>query len=279
MDWWRGGRRGVLSRSCGASRDWREGAEHEPWDTFFPYARCPRSRAERRLRQIQITGGFNPARGPSAACPAVRSVYLIRPIIRTLHAAPRWRPARSLRNHQRYRRWRKRPRPGERAKRDEPRCVGVGPHATQGRRHPSPFRSVPMALSPGTRLGPYEIINAIGAGGMGEVYKARDTRLERTVAVKVLPDALQLGRPIPRALRARSEEHLRAQSPEHLHALRRRAVRTASTSSSWSTSRARRWRRDSRKGALPLADAMKIGDRGCRRARQGPPARASSIAI
>jgi Tol biopolymer transport system component/predicted Ser/Thr protein kinase len=49
-----------------------------------------------------------------------------------------------------------------------------------------------MALSPGTRLGPYEIINAIGAGGMGEVYKARDTRLERIVAIKVLPDALQL---------------------------------------------------------------------------------------
>ena len=44
-----------------------------------------------------------------------------------------------------------------------------------------------MALSAGTRLGPYEIIVAIGAGGMGEVYKATDTRLSRTVAVKVLP--------------------------------------------------------------------------------------------
>ena len=44
-----------------------------------------------------------------------------------------------------------------------------------------------MPLSPGSRLGPYEVLSPIGAGGMGEVYKARDTRLERTVAVKVLP--------------------------------------------------------------------------------------------
>ncbi|HLN58287.1 MAG TPA: serine/threonine protein kinase, partial [Thermoanaerobaculia bacterium] len=47
-----------------------------------------------------------------------------------------------------------------------------------------------MALSPGTRLGPYEILSPLGAGGMGEVYRARDTRLERDVAVKVLPENL-----------------------------------------------------------------------------------------
>ena len=44
-----------------------------------------------------------------------------------------------------------------------------------------------MRLSPGARLGPYEVTSAIGAGGMGEVYKARDTRLDRTVAIKILP--------------------------------------------------------------------------------------------
>jgi eukaryotic-like serine/threonine-protein kinase len=48
----------------------------------------------------------------------------------------------------------------------------------------------PMALAPGTKLGPYEIVNPLGAGGMGEVYRARDTRLERTVAIKVLSSSL-----------------------------------------------------------------------------------------
>src|SRR3989304_5528548 len=46
-----------------------------------------------------------------------------------------------------------------------------------------------MATQPGTRLGPYEIPSAIGAGGMGEVYRAHDTRLNRDVALKVLPEA------------------------------------------------------------------------------------------
>src|SRR5436189_1322721 len=47
-----------------------------------------------------------------------------------------------------------------------------------------------MALSAGSRLGPYEIITRIGAGGMGEVWKARDSRLGRTVAIKILPEHL-----------------------------------------------------------------------------------------
>jgi eukaryotic-like serine/threonine-protein kinase len=46
-------------------------------------------------------------------------------------------------------------------------------------------------IAAGTRLGPYEIAAAIGAGGMGEVYRARDTKLNRDVALKILPDALR----------------------------------------------------------------------------------------
>src|ERR1700682_3272325 len=47
-----------------------------------------------------------------------------------------------------------------------------------------------MPLAQGTKLGPYEIVAPLGAGGMGEVYRARDTRLERSVAIKILPPLL-----------------------------------------------------------------------------------------
>src|SRR5512144_2503456 len=51
-----------------------------------------------------------------------------------------------------------------------------------------------MPLSPGSRLGPYEVLSPLGEGGMGEVYRARDPRLGREVAIKVLPSAFSSDR-------------------------------------------------------------------------------------
>ena len=66
-----------------------------------------------------------------------------------------------------------------------------------------------MSLDAGARLGPHEILGPLGAGGMGEVYRARDTRLGREVAIKVLPAELAAD---PERLR-RFEQEARAPSP------------------------------------------------------------------
>ncbi len=77
-----------------------------------------------------------------------------------------------------------------------------------------------MALSVGTKLGPYEIQSPLGAGGMGEVYRARDTRLNRVVAIKILPAHLSKDA----TLRQRFENEAKAISSlnhPHICALRR----------------------------------------------------------
>ena len=68
----------------------------------------------------------------------------------------------------------------------------LNPAASSGAiRPPGPYNPQHQfwPLTPGTRLGPYEILSALGAGGMGEVYRARDTRLDRDIAIKILPEA------------------------------------------------------------------------------------------
>src|SRR5262249_36587702 len=77
------------------------------------------------------------------------------------------------------------------------------PHAVSGQ-----GRTNPMGIRAGTRLGPYEVQSPIGTGGMGQVYRARDTRLDRTVAIKVLPEHLAQNRD----LRRRFEREARAVS-------------------------------------------------------------------
>jgi serine/threonine protein kinase len=69
-----------------------------------------------------------------------------------------------------------------------------------------------MPLTPNTKLGPYEIVSPLGAGGMGEVYRAKDTRLDREVAIKVLPDSMT--RDKERVLRFEREVKLLV-SPNH----------------------------------------------------------------
>ena len=74
-----------------------------------------------------------------------------------------------------------------------------------------------VPLTPGTRLGPYEVIAQIGVGGMGEVYRARDAKLGRDVALKILPEAF-VWRPGSRGpLRTRSAGRCSAEPPEHRH--------------------------------------------------------------
>ena len=93
-----------------------------------------------------------------------------------------------------------------------------------------------MALAAGTRLGPYEIHEALGAGGMGEVYRATDSKLGRDVAIKVLPP--EVARDPERLGRFRREARVLA-SLNHPTSPRFTASRRRAVSRSWSLSSSR----------------------------------------
>jgi len=75
-----------------------------------------------------------------------------------------------------------------------------------------------MLLSAGARVGPYEILSVLGAGGMGEVYRARDTKLRREVALKVLPEAFAAD-PERRARFTREAQMLATLNHPHIAAI------------------------------------------------------------
>ena len=127
----------------------------------------------------------------------------------------------------------------------------------------------PMSVSPGTRIGPYEIVSTLGAGGMGEVYRARDTTLDRDVAIKVLPDAVVARPRAPGALRARSQGPGRAEPSERRADLRRGSRRDRHGARPW------------RDAARPGADRQGARLRQCKSSRRSTrrTKRASCIAI
>ena len=97
-----------------------------------------------------------------------------------------------------------------------------------------------MPLPAGQRLGPYEVVSAIGAGGMGEVYKAKDTRLDRTVAIKVLPAASASDPEFRARFEREARTILAAQPPAYLRPLRCRQSQQHRVPRHGDISRARR---------------------------------------
>jgi len=116
-----------------------------------------------------------------------------------------------------------------------------------------------VGLAPGTKLGAYEIVSPLGAGGMGEVYKARDRKLDRDVAVKVLPQTVA-NDPESLARFEREAKAVAALSHPNILAIYARpcegsSIRVRSPSGTRSTGRCR-----SRKGFPPrTAEASSIG--------------------
>ena len=129
-----------------------------------------------------------------------------------------------------------------------------------------------MALAPGTRLGPYEVLALLGAGGMGEVYRARDPRLGREVAIKVLP----ADRLTDEARRQRFLREARAAATlTHPHIVTMYEIESADGIDFLVMEYVRGKSLDALipRGGLRLGETLRIGDRGRRRACRRPRAR------
>ena len=138
-----------------------------------------------------------------------------------------------------------------------------------------------MQIAPGTLFGPYQILALIGAGGMGQVYRARDTRLERQVAIKVI-SASAAGNDAALERFQREARAIAALTHPHICTLYDVGRERTSSSSSWNTSKARRWppvlggESRVRKRSLRHADATaragggSTRQLGCRHRRREP---------
>jgi len=115
-----------------------------------------------------------------------------------------------------------------------------------------------MALAAGTRLGPYEVQAALGAGGMGEVYQARDPRLDRTVAIKVLPAELSAD-PERRARFEREARTIAALNHPHICTLHDIGQHDGTTYLVMEHLAGETLAQRLRKGPLPIAQALEVG--------------------
>ena len=141
----------------------------------------------------------------------------------------------------------------------------LGPEVVRRKPHTCPIPSArrirslrSMSLAIGTRLGTYDVLALIGVGGMGEVYRAKDSKLEREVALKVLPDLVWPMIPSRLARFQREAQVLASLNHPHIAAIYGLEDADGVRAWSWSLSRAKRSPTGSAQGPIPLDEALPI---------------------